>query len=371
MARGKACHPESPGFRRGLFVPFAHVKSYDETMPGDADIHSLVIGREAMACRFEVVFNVGEVPDATALACATLDVVDEIENAFSVYRDTSDLAILNATAASGWQPVSHEVFALLTRARELHDRTGGGFDIAAGALVKAWGFLQRQGRTPAAEEQAAALAASGMRHVELDPETRRVRFTQPGVEINPGAIGKGWAVDRASDALAAAGVPSMLVHGGQSSVRARGIHGPALPGRRGWPVGLRHPLFPGRRLATIALEDRALGTSGSATQFFVDRGRRLGHILDPRTGRPAEGVLSATVIAPTAAVADALSTAAYVLGVAGLETIAPPGGDVAAILVLPGRSPASVRVVMANVAAEMVAIEPGPGIEVEPAAQRS
>jgi thiamine biosynthesis lipoprotein len=198
-----------------------------------------------------------------------------------------------------------------------------------------------------------------------------VRFTRAGVELNPGAIGKGWAVDRASDALAAAGVPSMLVHGGQSSVRARGIHGPALPGRRGWPVGLRHPLFPGRRLATITLDDRALGTSGSATQFFVDRGRRLGHILDPRTGRPAEGVLSATVIAPTAAVADALSTAAYVLGVAGLETIAPPGGDVAAILVLPGRSPASVRVVMANVAAETVAIEPGPGIEVGPASQRS
>jgi thiamine biosynthesis lipoprotein len=340
-------------------------------MTGDFDIHTLVVGREAMACRFEVVFNVGEVPDATELGVAALDLVDEIEATISIYREESELSRLNAGAAAGWQPVSDELHGLLTLARELHDRTGGGFDIAAGAIVRAWGFLRRQGRTPTDDELAAALAASEMRHVELDPAGRRMRFTRPGVEINPGAIGKGWAVDRASDALAAAGVPSMLVHGGQSSVRARGIHGPALPGRRGWPVGLRHPLFPGRRLATIALEDRALGTSGSATQFFVDRGRRLGHILDPRTGRPAEGVLSATVIAPTAAVADALSTAAYVLGVAGLETIAPPGGDVAAILVLPGRSPASVRVVMANVAAEMVAIEPGPGIEVEPAAQRS
>jgi thiamine biosynthesis lipoprotein len=340
-------------------------------MTGDFDIHTLVVGREAMACRFEVVFNVGEVPDATELGVAALDLVDEIEATISIYREESELSRLNAGAAAGWQPVSDELHGLLTLARELHGRTGGGFDIAAGALVRAWGFLRRQGRTPTDDELASALAASGMRHVELDAAGRRMRFTRPGVEINPGAIGKGWAVDRASDALAAAGVPSMLVHGGQSSVRARGIHGPALPGRRGWPVGLRHPLFPGRRLATIALEDRALGTSGSATQFFVDRGRRLGHILDPRTGRPAEGVLSATVIAPTAAVADALSTAAYVLGVAGLETIAPPGGDVAAILVLPGRSPASVRVVMANVAAETVAIEPGPGIEVGPASQRS
>jgi thiamine biosynthesis lipoprotein len=340
-------------------------------MTGDFDIHTLVVGREAMACRFEVVFNVGEVPDATELGVAALDLVDEIEATISIYREESELSRLNAGAAAGWQPVSDELHGLLTLARELHGRTGGGFDIAAGALVRAWGFLRRQGRTPTDDELASALAASGMRHVELDAAGRRMRFTRPGVEINPGAIGKGWAVDRASDALAAAGVPSMLVHGGQSSVRARGIHGPALPGRRGWPVGLRHPLFPGRRLATITLDDRALGTSGSATQFFVDRGRRLGHILDPRTGRPAEGVLSATVIAPTAAVADALSTAAYVLGVAGLETIAPPGGDVAAILVLPGRSPASVRVVMANVAAETVAIEPGPGIEVGPASQRS
>jgi thiamine biosynthesis lipoprotein len=330
-----------------------------------ADIHTLVVGREAMACRFEAVFNVGEVPDATELGCAALDLVDDIEAAFSVYRDSSEVSRLNAGAAAGWQTVSEEVLGLLLRARDLHDRTGGGFDIAAGALVRAWGFLRRQGRTPTDDELAAARAASGMQYVELDAAGRRVRFTRPGVEINPGAIGKGWAIDRAVGLLADAGVPSVLVHGGQSSVRARGVHGPAVPGRRGWQVGLRHPLFPARRLATITLHDRALGTSGSGTQFFVDRGRRLGHILDPRTGRPAAGVLSATVIAPTAAVADALSTAAYVLGPPGLETIAPRGGDAAAILVLPGDGPAAVRVVLANVDAGTLSIEPGPGIEVE------
>ena len=333
-------------------------------MPGDADIHSLVIGREAMACRFEVVFNVGAVPEATALACAALDLVDESENAFSVYRDTSDLAILNATAASGWQPVSHEVFALLTRARELYDRTGGGFDIAAGALVRAWGFLQRQGRTPAAAVQAAALAASGMRHVELDPETRRVRFTQPGVEINPGAIGKGWAVDRAVEWLADRGVDRVLIHGGSSSVRARGTQGFGGVGRRGWKVGLRHPLLPGLRLATLTLADRALGTSGSGTQFFVDRGRKIGHILDPRTGRPAEGVLSATVLAPDAATADALATALYVLGPDGLDAVAPADGDVAAILVLPAAAAGRVAVVTANLAAADVAWEPQAALEI-------
>jgi thiamine biosynthesis lipoprotein len=332
-------------------------------MAGDPDLHTLVIGREAMACRFEVVFNAGEVADATELACAALDLVDEVENAFSVYRDTSDLSILNATAAGGWQPVSHEVCALLARARALHDRTGGGFDIAAGALVRAWGFLRREGRTPTDEALAAALAASGMRHVELDAAGRRVRFARPGVEINPGAIGKGWAVDRAVERLTAAGVRSVLVHGGQSSVRARGVQGPDEPGRRGWKVGLRHPLRPGTRLATVTLADRALGTSGSGTQFFIDRGRRLGHILDPRTGRPAEGVVSATVLAADATTADALATALYVLGPAGLDVIAPPGGDVAAILVLPAATAGGLAVATANLDPADIAWNPAAAVE--------
>jgi thiamine biosynthesis lipoprotein len=330
----------------------------------DFDINTLVVGRDAMACRFEVCLNAGETADGTALAVAALDLVDEIEGRLSIYRDTSELSRLNATAASGWQPVSHDVFALLVRARELHELTAGAFDVASGALVRAWGFLERAGRVPDPEALAAARACSGMPLVELDPAGRRVRFARPGVEINPGAIGKGWAVDRALERLADAGVISALVHGGQSSVRARGTHGPDLPGRRGWQVGLRDPLRPARRLATITLVDRALGTSGSGTQFFVDRGRRVGHILDPRTGAPAEGVVAATVLAPTAADADALATALYALGPAGLDRVAPAGGPVGAILVEAGESPGDVRLVMANVSDADVTIDAVAGVEV-------
>jgi len=215
---------------------------------------------------------------------------------------------------------------------------------------------------PGADALEAAVAASGMRHVEFDDDAHRIRFLRPGVELNPGAIGKGWALDRALALLARRGVPSCLVHGGQSSVAALGTQGPAVGGRRGWRVGLRHPLRPGRRLATITLCDHALGTSGSGTQFFIDRGRRLGHILDPRTGRPAEGVVSATVIAASAAVADALATALFVLGPAGLETVVGAGAT-GAILVLPaGNAP---RVVIANLAADEVEIEPEPGMVIE------
>jgi thiamine biosynthesis lipoprotein len=184
------------------------------------------------------------------------------------------------------------------------------------------------------------------------------------VELNPGAIGKGWAIDRVMEKLRDCDVPSALVHGGASSVRAIGGQGIAPSGRRSWPVGVRHPLRPGRRLATVQLIDRALGTSGSGTQFFIERGRRLGHILDPRTGVPAEGVLSATVVAPTAAEADSLSTALYVLGPAGLARVAPAGGAVGAILVAPGKAAGAVRVITANLDEDLFAIEPGEGVEV-------
>jgi len=331
-------------------------------MPGGADLHTLVVGRDAMGCRFEVAFNAGEVADDTELACAALDLVGEIEARISVYRETSELSALNA-AGGGWVPLSPDTFALLALARELHRRTSGGFDVAAGGLVRAWGFLGRQGRIPAEVDRLAALEASGTRWLELDPEGSRARLLAAGAAVDPGAIGKGWAIDRAVEMLVAAGATSVLVHGGQSSVRAVGLQGPADPGRSGWLVGLRHPLRPGRRLATIRLEDRALGTSGSGTRFFVERGRRFGHILDPRTGLPVEGVLSATVLARSAAEADALATALYVLGAAGLPLVAPPGGDVAAILVLPSPT-AGPSVVVANLDEARLSIEPEPALDV-------
>ncbi len=327
------------------------------------DLHTLVVGREAMACRFEAAFNAGEVPGDTELGIDALDLVDQIEDQISIYRPTSELSRINATAAEGWVDVSPGVWPLLVRARELWELTGGAFDIAAGSLVRAWGFLRREGRMPDAAALAAARAAAGTQHVELDAERRRVRFLRPGVEINPGAIGKGWALDRAVSHLACRGVASVLMHGGQSSVVARGTQGPSVGDRHGWRVGLRHPLRPGRRLATITLDDKALGTSGSGTQFFIDRGRRLGHILDPRTGRPAEGVISATVIAESAADADALATALYVLGPSGLTTVAPPASATAAVLVLPGTG--GTRMIVANLDDSAIDIEAEPGLRVE------
>ncbi|MFM8275254.1 MAG: FAD:protein FMN transferase, partial [Gemmata sp.] len=141
----------------------------------------------------------------------------------------------------------------------------------------------------------------------------------PGLELNLGAVGKGYALDRAAQLLREEwGVRSALLHAGGSSVRAIGV--PPGDGR-GWPIRLRHPHQADVSLGTVRLAGVGLGTSAATFQFFEYNGRKLGHLLDPRRGWPAEGTASASTIAPTAAEADAMSTAAFVMGAAGAEAV--------------------------------------------------
>jgi thiamine biosynthesis lipoprotein len=180
-----------------------------------------------------------------------------------------------------------------------------------------------------------------MQHVALDKERKTVAFRQPDVSVNFNSMGKGYALDRMAELLAERSVDDYLLHGGKSSVLARGDQ-PGYEGE-GWTVGLRHPLRPAERLAEFQLHDRSLSTSGSGTQFFIRRGQRYGHILDPRTGRPAEGLYSATVIAPTACAADALSTAFYVMGPEKVGEYCSARPDISALLVAPGEREGDVR----------------------------
>ena len=149
---------------------------------------------------------------------------------------------------------------------------------------------------PAPDEIAAALAQIGSQYLLLDPANHRVSFAQPGLEINLGSIGKGYALDRVVQMLWKEWhIANLLVHGGHSSIFALGSS---------WPVSLSDPRDPRRQMGLFHLCDRALGTSSATYQHIVHEGRKLGHILDPRTGWPAEGMLSATATAPSAALAE-------------------------------------------------------------------
>jgi FAD:protein FMN transferase len=295
-------------------------------MTATARIQELTVARRAMACEFSVVFPHG-VRRAVDAGCAALDEVERLEQKLSVYQDDSDVSYLNGCAAEAPVRVDAETYSVLRLAVVLSRATGGAFDAATGALVKAWGFYRGPQRVPSTSERTEALAVCGSGHVVINDAERTEGFERRGVEFNLGGIGKGFAIDRALGRMNAKfQVRRALMQGGQSSLRAMGA----------WEVEIGDPMRPGRAVARVWLRDRALGTSGADHQFFVKDGHRYGHILDPRTGWPACGVLSASAVARTAAEADALSTAFFVLGLEGTRRFCAAHAGVAAVLVLPG-----------------------------------
>lgn len=275
--------------------------------------------RRAMACEFDVRIGASRDQNDTPAALAALDLVDEIEDQLTVYRDQSELVDLNRRAADDWIEVEPRLFGLLQECDRLHRLTEGAFDPTGGPLSRVWGFYQRQGRMPSVDEIDAARRLVGWEHVRLDPARRAVRFDLKGLEINANSIGKGYALDRAGEVLAERGVRDSLMHGGRSTLLARGQN--HASDADGWLTGLRDPQQPEHRLEVITLRDQAFSTSGAGTQYFEHEGRRMGHVIDPRTGWPSEGLWSVSVLAPTGAAADALSTACYVLGREGTERL--------------------------------------------------
>jgi thiamine biosynthesis lipoprotein len=350
-----------------------------------------------MACTFEIALNAGQYASGTDAAVEALELVDKLEDQLTIYRDQSEVSRLNRRAASEAVVVERGLFDLLVQAKQLREETGGAVDVASGSLSKIWGFYRRQGQMPSQTEIDEALSRTGSQYLLLDSAAQTVRFTRPGLELNLGAIGKGYALDRAAEHLTSHGIEDFLIHGGSSSVLARGarkgsgfrvqgsgevqspkskvqsqteqetddksqipIHNSQIaaipqsairnPQSNGWLIALKHPLKPDERLAEFTLVNQALGTSGSGTQFFHYQGKRYGHILDPRTGWPADKLLAATVVAPTAALSDALSTAFYVGGSELAEAYCQKHPEIAALLVRPGARAGSVSVYPVNLA---------------------
>lgn len=314
--------------RRDLWRPgqLTHRPGKPDPQTLDEGTPLVCLTREAMACNFEIQFPQGSIDRKLVFAC--FDAIDDVERQLTLYRDDSEIARLNREARDKPIEVDSRLFDLLVDCRRLWSETGGAFDVTAGPLVKAWGFKRRQGRIPTDEEIAEARLAVGMQHVRLDPKAKTVQLSRPGMEINFGGVGKGYALDRVLERLQQAGCRSALVAAGGSSIRSLG----SLPGGDGWVVDISSPLERGSAAVRISLRDRALSTSASTEQFFEHQGKRYGHILDPRTGRPAEGIRQATICAPMAARAEALSTAAFVLGLEWTADYCKRNPDVGAIL---------------------------------------
>lgn len=272
----------------------------------------LHISRRAMATDFQILLPRESESAQVDAAVAAMELLEPIEATLTVYQSDSEASRINRDASQGPVRVGPMVIDLLQRAARLSAATDGAFDVTAGPLVDAWGFTTRSGRRPSAEQIQNARDCVGWQHLEIDPRAGTVRFAVPGMRINFGAIGKGYALDRIAQRLHEAGLENFLLHGGNSSVMAAGD---AEPGSgEGWRVGLQHPTRPRQRLGGITLRDMSLATSGSGKRHFHFRGRRYGHVIDPRSGYPAGEFLSLSVLTPQAADADAIATGLFVGG---------------------------------------------------------
>jgi thiamine biosynthesis lipoprotein len=322
-----------------------------------ASTYLVQYGRRAMACQFQLFVNAGQYADALPVALQALDLVDALEEQLTVYRDTSEVMEINRRAFNEPVLVERRLCELLAQALRLHHQTDAAYDITAGPLSKVWGFYRRQGTVPAEADLQTALTNVGSQWIEIDVAEQTVRFKKPQLELNLGSIGKGYALDRCAELLAENGMEHYLWHGGQSSVLARGDRGAG--DQQGWLIAVGDPLRPGKHLAQIRLHNQAMGTSGAGTQFFRHAGRRFGHILDPRTGWPAEGVYSVTVIGPTAAEADALSTAFYVMGPDAAAAYCQRHGGIGMLMVVPASNRRGERIVTEGInAADLTLLRP-------------
>jgi len=255
----------------------------------------LVEHGDAMGATYTVILY-GQ--DQAAMAAAIDDAFAEVgrlDALLSNYRAGSEWSAINRSAAQGPVRLSAELFQLLSTCMEYSQESEGAFDIAVGPLMKLWGFYKGSGRLPNPAEVAAVLPNVGYQHIHLDADAQTMWFDRTGVELDPGGIGKGYAVDCMVDVLRRRGFQSALVSGSDSTMFGMGAP-PTEP--KGWRVGIKDPRNPRRIVAELFLNDMSMSTSGSYEKFFRAEGRTYTHIMDPRTGYPAPGSGSVSVIAP-------------------------------------------------------------------------
>lgn len=270
------------------------------------------------------------VTDDSTLARAGFDAayreLQAVDEAMSLYRPGSELVRVNAGAAAAPVAVSESTWRVLVAARDISEATHGAFDISVKPALDLWGFYRKAERRPSSTSVDSVRALIDWRRVQLDEATRTVRFDTPGMALDLGGIAKGFALDRALEAVAARGIADALLNlGGQ--IAARG----APPGSPdGWPLGVRDPVAPDTLAAVVHLLDESIASSGGYERFVVLDGEQYGHIVDPRSAEPVRQVAGGSVIAKEALRADALATALCVLGPAGLATgpLAAPGVEV-------------------------------------------
>jgi thiamine biosynthesis lipoprotein len=264
--------------------------------------------RYLMGTSVEIQAFGGEVEGRKAAVEEAFAAIAEVDRLMSNYREDSELSLVNREAAKGPVRVSDPLFAVLSAAESVSEKSGGVFDVTVGPLVRLWGFHDKTPHVPTGTELAGVRPLVGRENLVLDPVARTVRFGRAGVELDLGGIAKGFAVEIAGTVLRKHGLFGIVDAGGNQYLVGRPA-GDAL-----WTVGVRDPAHAGRLLGVLRLGEGSVSTSSQGANFLEASGRRYGHILDPRSLKPSEASLSATIVSRDGTLADALSKVAFILG---------------------------------------------------------
>ena len=275
-----------------------------------------------MGSSFSLVLFGPDRPRLESAAAAAFAEAHRLDRLLSNYLAESEWSAMNRDAAGRPVRVTPELFALLSDCLEYSRMSDGAFDITVGPLLKVWGFYKGEGGLPQPEEVKDTLKRVGYRHVQLDPGPRTVRFARAGVDLDPGGIGKGYAVDRMVEVLKQAGVRIALVSASGSSIYGLGAP-PDAP--EGWPIAIRTPRDPSAAATHVVLRNMSLSTSGSYEKFFWAQGRTYSHIIDPRTGYPSQGTSAVSVLAPRTLDSEAWAKPFFINGRAWASAHKPAG----------------------------------------------
>jgi thiamine biosynthesis lipoprotein len=287
-----------------------------------------------------------------------------VDSLMSNWTQTSEVARINRELDSGVSDIEPETAHVLDSSLAVWRGSEGAFDITVEPLVRLWGFLGGPKRVPPDSAIASAFARVGAQRLVWDAAHRRLQSSAPGVRIDLGGIAKGYAAAAAGESLRARGIEDAIVDvSGNMELLGH------APGAAGWRVGIRDPRDRTPYFARLVLSGQGIATSAKYEQFVAQDGKTYGHIMDPRTGRPAEGLISVTVVAPDAFAADAWDTPLFVLGAREARRLAKERDDIAVVLVAPGRAPAggatppgradSDTVYVENALKDRFALEPG------------
>lgn len=317
-----------------VFVSFFSELAYSSTAIENPTVPLKFMRHGAMATEFEIVlYGKDETTDPEYLleVCReAFAAVDALEKKVSTWRSDSYATLINRQAFEKPVPVSSDVIEIIEVSRYFFRETQGAFDITVGPLLDFWKERSHTGIWPTDQDLESILAKIGLNYVVVDSTKNTVLFQRPGMRLDFGGIAKGMALDRMAEILREKDILNARLGAGGSTYVVLG----SPPGQTGWNIDVNSPYNKScdAPIASVKIYNESLSTSSNAERYYEIGGKRYSHIINPKTGMPACGVASATVIAPTGIETDALSTAFFVLGVEGVRKYCETHPQVRAIL---------------------------------------